>query len=339
MMTRRAAAQSPSGRTRGDFPVPTAAPIMAISLATSLWMSLALLSPPSMASAGPAEAEARRGVELYSQDRLDEAVEAFKKAGELDPESAAIQYNLGTALATRGEFDQASEALVRALNFGEAPSRRDAFFNLGFSHVLEAQGSEAGPPDPPSALKSLRQGLEAFREAIVADPTDREAKHNFQLTRRLIRRIEEMMQNQQQQGGESDEDGEQQENQEQQQGEQEKQSDQRKDQSDQQKDSDRSDPSDEQSQQEADDSQQDSEQEQQRQSGGLETTPTPGPTPPSKSESPSQENQEQQLPPLTPEQLDALRILNSLEQESPEQFKRLFQFRGQKRRKRLERDW
>jgi hypothetical protein len=40
----------------------------------------------------------------------------------------------------------------------------------------------------------------------------------------------------------------------------------------------------------------------------------------------------------TADQLDALRVLNSLEEGSPDQFKRLFQFRGAGGKK-LERDW
>jgi len=95
----------------------------------------------------------------------------------------------------------------------------------------------------------------------------------------------------------------------------------------------------------------------QQQRGGLEATPTPTPTPGvSQASAPSRRGEQASgpsgdpnRPPSaasgsggedepTPEQLDALRVLNSLEEGQPEQFKKLFRFRGGEGRDR-ERDW
>jgi Ca-activated chloride channel family protein len=258
----------------------------------------------------------REGVELYRNGQYDQAVEVFRNAAELDPTLAGIQYNLGTALARAEQYGEATETLERALTYENLKSRRDTFYNLGYSRVNQALegGEQAG--DVNQTLQALRQGLGAFREAIIADPADADAKHNFELTQKLIRELEQMLQQQGQPNPQQ-----QQEQNEEQQSQQDRQN--------------------QQNQQNRQDQQQ--QQEPPKQQGGLEQKPdeqnAPQNQPPDQQQNPFEGGEQQEAIPLTPEQLDALRLLNTLESERPEQFKQLFRFQGTSRDRRPLKDW
>ncbi|MCH8332596.1 hypothetical protein IIC65_01570, partial [Candidatus Sumerlaeota bacterium] len=280
----------------------------------------------------------------------------FERAARLDPDSPENQYNLGTTLARSARYGEAVAPLIEALASQDVPSRRDAFFNLGYSRVRRAQTEGGVLEDPSVKLQLLRYGLQAFREAIIADSADLDAKHNYEVTEALIRQIEEQMQEEQeeqnsqenQQDGEP-ESGEQEQDQEQGEGEEgEEQEGEQQDGEDEQDGEDQQGDQEQQQRDQQGDAQQDEESpdDEQGQESGLETTPTPRPTPPQSPSSPQESagdsspdsSDSSKPPPLTPEQLDALSVLNTLEQDNPEQFRRLFQFQG-RRRSPLERDW
>ncbi len=311
-------------------------------------------------SADPAQKEARKGVEAYKQKQLDKALDSFQKAGELDPNSAAIQYDLGTTLAEKKQFPQATDALTKSLNYQGTSSPRDSFFNLGYSRVMEAQSEGEKPKKPEEKVKALRAGLDAFRQAILADPSDKDAKYNFETTKLILRNLEEQMQQQQQQQSQNDQKQKQNKNQKnqgqgpsdqnQQKGQDEQNKNQRQEgnekqnqQQQQQSGEQKEDKDKQNSEQNRQDQgkQSDEPKDQKKQQGGLEATPTPASQNQAKqAQSSSEAGQSQDQPQEpTPQQLDALRLLNSLTKDKPEQFKKLFQFQGRGSSKRLERDW
>src|SRR4051794_10805300 len=56
-----------------------------------------------------------RGIELADRGWLDEAVNEFKKAIDLDPESAHAHDNLATVFAEKGRFIDALESYLKAV--------------------------------------------------------------------------------------------------------------------------------------------------------------------------------------------------------------------------------
>lgn len=327
---------------------------MAHNIPFTVALCFALVLPNSRAMANDAERAAREGVAHYSKQNYEKAAESFQKAAELDPASAAIQYDLGTALVQKGEFDKAAEALKRSIEYPGTPSPAASHYNLGYSRVKGTLVAPQESGDVRDKIRGLQAGLEDFRQAIIADPKDLEAKHNFEVTRELIRRLEQQMpQQQQEEQSEQNSDQEQQESeqneqQDQQQNEQQEQQSEQNQQQEQQDQQDQENQEQNQEQQEqpseqqqSDEQQQDeSEQSETTQESGLEATPTPGPPPPSQEPSDQEgETEPEQEQPLTPEQLDALRVLNSLEEDKPEQFKKVFRFQGRATGTRLRKDW
>jgi len=138
---------------------------------------------------------ARSGVGRWRSADFEGAVTAFAGAKDLDPERPERLYDLGTALAASGNLEPAAP-LLEAANEGGV---RGAAYNSGTA-ALEGMQAEAA--------------LSWLRRAMLEDPDDVAAKHNYELALRLR---EEQQQQQQQQDQDQDQDQENdQENQEQQ---------------------------------------------------------------------------------------------------------------------------
>lgn len=395
-----------------------------------------IIAPVATAQADGVDAEARRATRLYQAGEYEAAAAAFARARQLADEQgeppAALDYNLGTALARQGVLDQAVETLERSVERpdaeGPANLRERSYYNLGVSEArIAEQLREQGEAQLQAENQTLQRALEAFRQSLILNPADADARHNYALVKRRLEEIEAMRSPEsspqeqgdpQQQQGEGQPQGEPQSGGSQQQSEGQGEPDSKEQPSSeapQNGEPDAPDPSEDSSppqeqgageedsqskdagsgQQPAsageeqasaggsgkssgpqrtsgprNDSEAGESETQERQRGGLEATPsptakpTPGPKPGAQEPDQQGDGKSPQAaqaggrggsgadgspeggeaagagggPEPTREQLDALRVLNALEEGSPEQFKRLFQFKGGQGRK-LERDW
>jgi Ca-activated chloride channel family protein len=359
------------------------------------------------ARAESASALAQRAADYYQAEKFDEAIANYRQALALEPDSAVLQYNLGTALARKGNREEAAKVLHQAAQEPASAARPDALFNLGTSLAEQATASKdtnhppttgGAPPqvvaapanDPKQQIEMLEKAQQAFREAILNDSRDKsnqEAKYNYEVTRSLLEELKKKQQEQQQQNDKDKQDQKKQDDQQQQNGQQkqdqEGQGDQKKPGDGQQQSAPTPTPTPAASptpgggqgaQPQASptpaatpqptpgagsEEQKKNEQNQAKQDRGLEgqATPTPSPTPGQSGQKakgqegkPPEQKPEGnaealgatgQVPPQqtpTPEQLNAQRLLNLLEQEKPEQFKKLYQFQG-KRDQAPQKDW
>lgn len=208
-----AAAQAPPA-VAVPVQTPAAAPSPAAAPAEPAWWQR--LVP------GGSRRLARAGVAAWRDGDVDRAVEDFAGAARLAPDDPRRHFDLGTALGAAGDLSTALPLLAAAHQQG-VPG---AAYNAGTA-ALEQQDTDA-------AVRWLR-------DAVVADPDDVDAKHNYELALRL------QQQQQQQQQDQNDQDQQDQDQQ---------------DQNDQQNNGD----------QQNQDQQQD-----QQQQGQPQPTPTPGP--------------------------------------------------------------
>jgi tetratricopeptide (TPR) repeat protein len=90
-----------------------------------------------------AEVLSNLGGALDAQGRLEEAIETLRQAIQIDPNHFDAQYNLGIALADKGRFDEAIANYYRAIQIkpGSASVRNNlgvALFNMGqFDEAIE----------------------------------------------------------------------------------------------------------------------------------------------------------------------------------------------------------
>src|SRR5262249_34345208 len=90
------------------------------------------------------------GLALYFQQKLDEAVAAFRKAITLKPNHAGMYYTLGVALVEQQKLEEADAVYRKAIEL--RPDYAEAHCNLGL--VLKRQGRFA------DALAALKRGHE-----------------------------------------------------------------------------------------------------------------------------------------------------------------------------------
>lgn len=115
-------------------------------------------------------------------------LERVERAARRHPHDARYLYNWGTRLHQAGRNDQAAGILQDAGDLaaskrrGDASLVRDALYNSGNSYY---RGSENAPADKKRA--ALESARDAYAQALMADPSDGEARHNLALTLQQLR--------------------------------------------------------------------------------------------------------------------------------------------------------
>ena len=71
------------------------------------------------------------GNQLYLDGSFDEALEAYGKAEKANPESMAVQYNLGNVYYRQFEFARATESYKRVMLVKDTRLQSLAAYNLG----------------------------------------------------------------------------------------------------------------------------------------------------------------------------------------------------------------
>ena len=103
-----------------------------------------------------------QGVALVERNLEQEAVPAFTRAVELDPNDAGKRNNLGNALASTGRLDEAVIQFRRGL----ALAPRDVRLHNALGLVLAARGD-------------ADEALAEFRQAMAIDPANEETRRDF----------------------------------------------------------------------------------------------------------------------------------------------------------------
>ena len=102
------------------------------------------------------------GLALASRGQVDEAIAHYRQALDIKPDYAEAHINLGNALADRGQFDEAIAHYRQALEI--KPDNVDAHYNLGLALAGRGQVDEA---------------ITCFRKALEIKPDDAEAHNNL----------------------------------------------------------------------------------------------------------------------------------------------------------------
>ena len=118
------------------------------------------------------------GIALAAQGRIDEAIENYRKAIQLNPNYAEALNNLGIALADKGRFGEAIEAFRKAIQIN--PKFSEALNNLGGALLNQGQFDEA---------------IENYRKAIQNNPNFSEALDNLGATLAAKGRFDEAIEN------------------------------------------------------------------------------------------------------------------------------------------------
>jgi Ca-activated chloride channel family protein len=113
----------------------------------------------------------RRGNDAYQAGDYAGAVALYRTAQAIDPSRAEPYYNAGNAYERNGDNNSAIAEAKRALNADDPLIRAPAEYSLG-NHSAAA-GLYADAAD-------------AYRRALLADPSDADAKHNLEIVEELL---------------------------------------------------------------------------------------------------------------------------------------------------------
>jgi len=129
---------------------------------------------------------------LFEKGNYQAALKYYERILKQHPDWEAAHFGKGAVLYKQGEIETALQEFEQAIGSGDADQKSAAFYNAGNA-----------------LLKSnrLQEALQFYKRSLEIDPRDFDAKHNYELARRML---------QQQQSNQSSQ-GDQQQNQKQQQ--------------------------------------------------------------------------------------------------------------------------
>jgi len=138
------------------------------------------------------------GLKAYQSGDYDNARKYYESILNEKDEDAAAQFGLGTTAFQQQDLKGALDAFQRALETDNKELQYKAYYNMANLMASQQKNEEA---------------LVFYRKALELNPTDKDAKHNYE----IIRYQQKQDQQKQDQQGENDENQEQQQNQDQQQ--------------------------------------------------------------------------------------------------------------------------
>ena len=149
-----------------------------------------------------AEEYTEKGNNNYHKSEFEKAIEAYKKAIKIDPDSDGAHHNIGLAYHNLGKFEKAIEAYKKAIeinpnNDGAYSGMGGAYYNLGkFEKAIEAykKAIEINPNND-GAYSSMGLAYhmlnEACKKAIEINPNNDGAYSSMGLAYHMLNKFEE----------------------------------------------------------------------------------------------------------------------------------------------------
>ncbi len=143
--------------------------------------ALLLAVIPPLLAGGVAE-----GNRLYRAGRFRPAAEAYARRYAAGDSSAALRYDLGTALLRLGRWDDARPHLEAAMEARKpAELRQRALYNAANADLEPVFRRKV--TDDAKRTEMLRRAIGRYKDALLARPGDADAKWNLELALRLLR--------------------------------------------------------------------------------------------------------------------------------------------------------
>jgi Ca-activated chloride channel family protein len=111
------------------------------------------------------------GNSLLNEGKVEEAISEYQAARVERPDQPGVLYNLGSAYHQKGALDTAAAILQNTLSMAQGPLRAHSEYNLGNTFYRQ---------------QDFKQAIEAYKQALITDPTDLDAKHNLEMALRQM---------------------------------------------------------------------------------------------------------------------------------------------------------
>lgn len=123
-----------------------------------------------------------KGVKSYQKEDFENSEEDFKNNALKYPKDARLHYNQANAQVKNGKLEEAEQNYKLALNNENFTDRSKALQNLGNVKFMQ---------------KDYKTAIKNYRDALVEDPANLNARYNYELAARMLQRQQEQKQQQQ----------------------------------------------------------------------------------------------------------------------------------------------
>lgn len=126
------------------------------------------------------------GNRLYRAAQFRRAAEVYARRYAQGDSSAALRYNLGSALLRLQRWDEARPHLEAAIEARKTPElRQRALYNAANADLEPVVRRKV--TDDAQRTERLRRAISRYKDALLARPGDADAKWNLELALRLLR--------------------------------------------------------------------------------------------------------------------------------------------------------
>ncbi len=139
-----------------------------------IYLTVALMAyTGAVAQNLPERGLVRKGNRLFNKGEYAESTTRYDEALRHAPTSFEANYNMANALYKGEKYEEAEKrmAQVAADTLLSAADRADAFYNLGNCQFQQ---------------KKYKEALQSYRQSLLRNPDDQEAKYNYAYTKRLL---------------------------------------------------------------------------------------------------------------------------------------------------------
>ena len=137
----------------------------------------------------------KQGIGLYEKGGYDEALVEYNKALTDKPESAIINFNIGSARYKKGQYDEAIKAYSKALISEDRKLEASANYNIANAKFRQGQTKQAA--DLAGAIAEYKTALDYYKRAMELDPEDKDAKLNHEFVERMLKDLLDKLKKQQ----------------------------------------------------------------------------------------------------------------------------------------------
>jgi tetratricopeptide (TPR) repeat protein len=122
-----------------------------------------------------------KGLKYYKDEKYEDAEKVFGENSIQYPDDARLHYNAGNAFYRSGKLDEAENSYKLALKDENFSDRSLILQNLG--NVKFQQ-------------KDFKSAIKNYRDALIADPSNMDARFNYELAARMLQRQQQQQQQQ-----------------------------------------------------------------------------------------------------------------------------------------------
>ena len=145
------------------------------------------------------------GNELVRQQKPDEAIDAFNRIDDVDPQlQSRLNFNLAVAHYRNSDYPSAMTLFGESAKSTDSLIAADSRYNLGNCHY--AQALEQAGQEPKMAMEQLQKAVDQYRSALRLDRKNEDARANIELARKLLQQLQSQQEQQEQQEQAGDQD-------------------------------------------------------------------------------------------------------------------------------------